>query len=126
MPVHPSRRKLLGALAFALAAGSAGAARADAERPLFLFFHAFDCPHCEKAKPFVAKLEKQHPHLRFESWEVKKDRDGRRRFAKEVKRLSICNPGVPLFVFQDQYVMGWLGAETERSVRRMIARSRKP
>lgn len=116
-----SRRQLLGLLAGAVVAGLPSPTRAD-DRPLFQFFHAFDCPHCKKAKPFVAKLEKQHRGVRFESWEVKKDAEGRRRFAKEVKRLNIRDPGVPLFVCGDAHVMGWLGAETERCVRQMIAR----
>lgn len=125
MSSHPTRRQLLTALAAAVAAGLPGSAWAADERPLFLFFHAFDCPHCKKAKPFVAKLEKQHKGVRFESWEVKKDPEGRRRFAKEVKRLQIRDPGVPLFVCGDAHAMGWLGAETERCVRQMIARCKK-
>lgn len=120
----PSRRQLLGLLAGVVVADLPGPARAD-DRPLFLFFHAFDCPHCKKARPFVAKLEKQHEDVRFESWEVKKDAEGRRRFAKEVKRLKIRDPGVPLFVCGDAHVMGWVGAETERCVRQLVARCKK-
>lgn len=91
------------------------------ERPTFSFFYAFDCPHCQKAKPFVAKLEKQHRDLAFESWEVKKDPEGRRRFIQAVKRLKIRDPGVPLFACGNQHVMGWIPGETEKCVRKMIA-----
>ena len=125
MSFRASRRQLLGVFAGAVASGLPAPARGADERMLFSFFLAFDCPHCKKAKPFVAKLEKQHSDLRFESWEVKKDPEGRRRFAKEVRRLRIRDPGVPLFVCGDEHVMGWLGAETERCVRQMIARCKK-
>lgn len=125
MSFRPSRRQLLAVLAGAVVAGLPRAAQADDDRPVFLFFFAFDCPHCKKAAPFVKKLEAQNPDVRFESWEVKKDKEGRRRFAKEVKRLGIADPGVPLFVCGDEHVMGWLGAETRRAVREMLARCKK-
>jgi len=116
-----TRRHFFATLA-AVTASVPHAARAADDRPVFTFFRAFDCPHCKQAKPFVTQLEQQHPELRFESFEVKKDKDGRRRFAKEVKRLGIADPGVPLFVLGDAYVMGWVPPKTKRDVRRMIRR----
>ena len=113
---EPSRRLFIGLALF----GWPSALSAD-ERPPFSFFYAFDCPHCHKAKPFVAKLEKQHRELRFESWEVKKSPEGRRRFAEEVKRLKIRDPGVPLFVCGNTHVIGLVPGETEKCVRKMIA-----
>lgn len=115
-------------LAFALFALARGrdARGADAPRVRFSFYYAFDCPHCKKAKPFVVELQKRHPALHFEYWEVKKDKEGRRRFSREVKRLGIQDPGVPLFVCGDEYVLGWEPPKTARAVRRMIRRVTQP
>lgn len=86
-------------------------------RPAFLFFWAVGCPHCKQAKPFVAKLEKQHRDLRFESWEVKLDKEGRKRFAEEVKRLKIEKIAAPTFVCGDRFVVGFTKGKSERAVR---------
>ena len=120
-----SRRGLLAALA-GLVVTRPEPARADDDRPLFTYYWGVGCPHCARAKPFVAKLRKQHRDLRFEAYEVRKDKDGRRRFAKEVKRLGIRDPGVPLFVCGDEHVMGWVSGETQPAVREMIARCKRP
>jgi len=74
--------------------------------------------------PFVRRLEREHHDVRFEWYEVKKSKAGRRRFAREVKRLGIRKPGVPTFICGDEWVMGWTD-ETERCVRRMLARCRR-
>ena len=120
-----SRRSLLAALAGFVVARP-HPARADDERPLFSYYWGVGCPHCARAKPFVAKLRKQHRDLRFEAHEVRKNKDGRRRLAKEVKRLGIRDPGVPLFVCGDEHVMGWVSGETQPAVREMIARCKRP
>lgn len=100
-------------------------ARAAGDRAVvFSFFWAEGCPHCQRAMPFVRRLEREHHDVRFEWYEVKKSKAGRRRFAREVKRLGIRKPGVPTFICGDEWVMGWTD-ETERCVRRMLARCRR-
>jgi len=63
-----------------------------------LFFWGVGCPHCERAKPFVRKLDRERADLRVSWWEVKKDEAGRRKFIEKVRELKIQRPVVPTFV----------------------------
>ena len=117
-----SRRRVLLAFLGALAAARMApkSARAADEPPVFLYFWAVGCPHCARAKPFVKQLEREHRDVSFEWYEVKKDPAGRRRFAREVKRLGIEKPGVPAFICGGGYVLGWVGKETRLAVRALL------
>jgi hypothetical protein len=105
------------------AAAVAGNSNASGDRrAAFLFFWGLGCPHCVEARPFVQKLEKEHPERRFESWEVNKDPQGRRRFADEVKRLGIPKPVVPTFVCGNDYVAGFTKGSSESLLRDLARR----
>lgn len=85
-----------------------------------LFFWGVGCPHCEEARPFVGRLERELPKLTVERVEVRKDKKGRERFLRKVKELHIKAPGIPTFIYGRSYVVGYTGAATEKEVRRMI------
>jgi len=100
-------------------------ARAAEPRATFLYFWGVGCPHCAKATPFVRTLEREYRDVRFEPYEVRKSQEGRRRFAREVKRLKIDKPGVPAFVCGNRYALGWIEGESEGCVRKLIERCRE-
>lgn len=96
-----------------------------AAQAVFKFYWGQGCPHCDAARPFVRALEKEHPKLRFESWEVRRDPVGRKHFVKEVKRLKIKNPSVPTFICGDEYVVGFRKGQSEACVRDLLRRCSK-
>src|SRR5690606_27579838 len=96
-----------------------------ASRPLSLrFFWGVGCPHCEHAKSFVAELERSDASLHVERWEVRQSEEGRRRFVATMRRLGAEAVGIPTFVVERQYVVGFQRGTTEAQVRRMIDAAR--
>lgn len=72
------------------------------------FFYGTGCPHCEKQKPFLKKMEDKYSNLRvqsFEVWGSKKNRDLMVEFSK---KLNANVGGVPFTVVGDKYFTGWL------------------
>jgi hypothetical protein len=117
--MRTARRTWL-ALAAVTALGLAGCPSSSAEsRAPLLFFWGVGCPHCADGEVYVERLEKELPRLRVERWEVWRDPNGRRRFAEEVRRLQIPNPGVPTFICKDRYYVGFTKGQSERPVREL-------
>lgn len=104
-------------------AADAGARGDAATTVSLLFFWGVGCPHCEEAKPFVDTLAKEHPALRVEAIEVRRDPEGRRRFIETMQRLDAAAVGVPTFVTGDAYVVGFAKGETEGELRAMVDRA---
>jgi hypothetical protein len=102
----------------AIAATVAGDPRPAADqRATFLFFWGIGCPHCAEAHVFVERLEQEHSDLRFESWEVRRNPEGRRRFSEEAVRLGIPKPSIPTFVCGTRYVVGFTKGTSEPLLR---------
>ncbi|MCA9617668.1 MAG: thioredoxin family protein [Myxococcales bacterium] len=118
------RQVVLAALWLLVASGAVRMARAEPDPPPkvaeLLFFWGLDCPHCERARPFVRELEKEYPTVQFSWWEVKRDREGRRRFAQKVRELGIEKPSVPTFVCGKRYLVGFTEGKSEKKLRRLI------
>ncbi len=85
-----------------------------------LFFWGVGCPHCEKAQPFLDRLSHEEPKLVIERVEVRRDAKGRERFLRKVKELGIKAPGIPTFVYDRSYIVGFNEGVTENQVRRLI------
>ncbi len=88
-----------------------------------LYFWGEGCPHCEEAKPFVAELGRQLPGLTVESIEVRRDGAGRRRFIDVMRRLDAKAVGIPSFVIQNVYIVGYDGDATEARLRDLAERA---
>ncbi len=89
-----------------------------------LFFWGVGCPHCEDAKPFLDELSREMPTLVIERIEVRKDRVGRERFLRKVEALQIQAPGIPLFVYDQHYLVGFSEGVTESQLRDIIRSAR--
>ncbi|CAN5807790.1 membrane protein [soil metagenome] len=99
----------------------------DASAPVtLLFFWGVGCPHCEEARPLVEALAREHPGLRVEAIEVRRDPEGRRRFIETMTRLGATAAGVPTFVIGSAYVVGYAKGETDRQLRALVADALRP
>jgi thiol-disulfide isomerase/thioredoxin len=89
-----------------------------------LFFWGVGCSHCEEAKPFLAGLAREHPDLAVEQIEVRQDAGGRERFIGTMRSLGAEAVGIPTFVVDGGYVVGFAPGVTEAAVRELVARAR--
>lgn len=88
------------------------AAAQPPERVDVVLFWAIGCPHCERAIDFLERQEAAEPRLRVRYLEVSRDAANRAAFGDVVRRLSIDDPGVPLALVGDAYVVGYRNDET--------------
>lgn len=93
---------------------------AENDEPVFFFFWGVGCPHCEDARPFAESLKETHPDFEHRWYEVKKDEQGREVFKEKVKALKIEQPGIPAFICNRRYVIGFTADKTDEAVRRML------
>lgn len=86
------------------------------------FYWGVGCPRCEEAAPFLDALAREHPGLRISRVEVRRDAGGRARYLAEIERLRIAPPGIPLFVVEDGYVLGFSRGTSEAAVAALVRR----
>jgi len=84
-------------------------------------FVSWGCPHCEAAKPFVARLQRERPDLRIVLTDVADDPTARNRLMAIAKARGIGGVGVPAFLTGDSLVVGFdESGATEARVRRLL------
>lgn len=90
------------------------------------FFWGDGCPHCEKEKIFLNGLKEKHPQLNVRDFEVWKNSENRKIYAKFDEKLNASISGrVPFTVIGDKYITGYLngettGAEIEKAVKQAL------
>jgi hypothetical protein len=94
-------------------------ARELAQAPL-IFFWGIGCPHCEQAERFLETLAGEQPELRIERVEVRRDARGRDRFVATMQALGAEAVGIPTFVVETAYVVGFTAGTTENQVRDLV------
>jgi thiol-disulfide isomerase/thioredoxin len=116
------------AVAAAVWAFKPKAAANDSSRDgVFTLYYSPTCPHCHKARAFLAKVEKNYPGLRFEQLNTQ-TRAGADSYFKIRSALKIQQDGVPLAVFGDsEYILGFgddstTGVEYEKHFKAMQAK----
>jgi thiol-disulfide isomerase/thioredoxin len=72
------------------------------------FFWGEGCPHCEKEKIFLEKIEKKYPEVTVYDYEVWKNSDNRKLLIDFGKELNANVSGVPFTVVGEKYINGWL------------------
>lgn len=75
------------------------------------FFWGEGCPHCEKEKVFLDKLEEKYPEVEVKEYEVWSNPDNLDLMKQFAKELDIDVRGVPFTVVGEEYVIGWLSDE---------------
>jgi thiol-disulfide isomerase/thioredoxin len=92
----------------------------DEDKDVFYFFYSYKCPHCVEAHPFVDKLKTEYPDIVFKELEVMKVAENRELFKKMIGDLGIQGGGVPTFIFNGKFVVGFQSGHHDRLVRQMI------
>lgn len=76
------------------------------------FFWGHGCPHCDKEKEFLEKLEIKYPEVIFNKYEIYYNQENQQKMIDMGKELSINVQGVPFIVIGDKYLVGFLNEET--------------
>ncbi|HSW61629.1 MAG TPA: hypothetical protein VLJ60_12580 [bacterium] len=92
----------------------------DEDKDVFYFFYSYKCPHCVEAHPFVDKLKTEYPDIVFKELEVMKVLENRELFKKMIGDLGIQGGGVPTFIFNGKFVVGFQSGHHDRLIRQMI------
>ena len=96
------------------------------KQDIFYFFYSETCPHCHDAMPFIDLLEKEYPDIRFKRLEVSNNEVNLAIFNKKAKELDIKKSGVPTFVFNGKYIVGFKGEKSEKKIRKMFKNKKSP
>ncbi len=92
----------------------------DEGKDVFYFFYSYKCPHCIEAHPFIDKLKTEYPDIVFKDLEVMKIPENRELFKKMIGELGIQGGGVPTFIFNGKFVVGFQAGHHDRLIRQMI------
>ena len=85
------------------------------------FFWGEGCPHCTKAKPFLAELKKRHPGLVVTEYEVMEKRENIPILMDMARKLGKEATGVPTFFIGDRMFNGF-SEQTARDLEDEITR----
>lgn len=69
------------------------------------------CPHCSAAKAYLPAFAESRPWLQIRYWQVDQDPAARDQMLAVARLAGIWPPGVPMFVFEGQVLMGFGSAE---------------
>ncbi|HNZ52563.1 MAG TPA: hypothetical protein PLD55_05335 [bacterium] len=92
----------------------------DEDKDVFYFFYSYKCPHCIEAHPFIDKLKTEYPDIVFKELEVMKVAENRELFKKMIGKLGIQGGGVPTFIFNGKFVVGFQAGHHDKLIRQMI------
>ncbi|MEI6243183.1 MAG: hypothetical protein WCP39_07270 [Chlamydiota bacterium] len=85
----------------------------NSENVSLLFFWGKGCPHCEKEKIFLDKLQAKHAFLEVKQYEIWGNNENQRILQKISKDLKINSRSVPITIIQNkQYIIGFNDEET--------------
>jgi glutaredoxin len=70
------------------------------------YFWGVGCPHCERARPVIDRLEREFPDLIVERYEVFETREHHDTFLETLQHYGSTSTGVPQIFFEDY---GWIG-----------------
>ncbi len=71
------------------------------------FFHSNTCPHCQKAKPFIAELDAKYKWLKVFSYELSGNRENAQKFSELSKLVGKNISSVPAFSFCNRMEVGY-------------------
>lgn len=94
---------------------------AENDRINIYFFWGEGCPHCEKQKPFLKKMEEKYPDITVKEFEVWGSAKNRKLMQEFGKKLNATVNGVPFTVIGEKFVVGWMdevntGAQIEDAI----------
>jgi len=80
----------------------------------FYLFYSITCANCTKARLFIRELKEKYPEVLFHELEIVKTRKNQELFMGLNERLNITVPGVPIFIFGNDYLVGFKNNELYR------------
>ena len=84
------------------------------------------CPHCAKAKAFLATLKREHPELNIVARDVFKEPAALERLKRISENQGVATVSVPTFRIGDQLIIGFSEeAATDQLIRASLAQSEK-
>lgn len=94
----------------------------DGGETTITIFWGDGCPHCAKAKPFLADLQKRYDNVKIVDYEIWYNDANKVLFDRTANALGVPaqGRGVPLIIVGDQYWMGFsdsIGSEIESVVK---------
>lgn len=104
--------------------GEQGAAGKDGGKVVLSFFWGEGCPHCARAKPFLAELQRRYPALVVRDYEVMEHRENLPVLEEMAKRHGVEATGVPMIFVGSKVIAGFSkgkGAEVEAAVQQALA-----
>ncbi len=84
------------------------------------FFWGDGCPHCEKEKPFLEKLESENENIKVYRYEVWKNRKNLDLMVKVGKELKLDISGVPVTIIGDEAFVGYSEGFTSKQIESRI------
>ena len=95
------------------------------QQPELEVFVREGCPHCTRAKEFLARLAQEQPGLKIAVHDIDKAPDALNRLARIAKAQGATAVRVPAFIINGQMVVGFSEeASTGQLIRNSLARSR--
>lgn len=92
----------------------------QSEQPVAIYFFWGDgCPHCAKAKPFLAELAQRYPNVEVRAYEVWYDEQNQLLFTQMAAAYGFEPSAVPTIFIGDRYWVGYaeeLSTEIENAV----------
>jgi thiol-disulfide isomerase/thioredoxin len=102
--------------------GKPAASPEQAEGDLEVFVRQ-GCTHCERAKPTLARLQRQYPGLTIAVYDIGKDPRALRRLQKLAENFGITPLGVPAFYGGGQLLIGFdADATTGKQLEELLGR----
>ncbi|WP_449245748.1 glutaredoxin family protein [Desulfobacca acetoxidans] len=80
------------------------------------FFRSSGCPHCDREKVFLHRLEKKYPHLKINSIDITESRANLELLRRVAKHFNTGLGGVPATVVGGEYIQGWQGEATTGAI----------
>ena len=124
MDARRVRRGLLWLLVLAALPGMTAGAAAGAQEQkgvVVTLFWGEGCPHCEREKIFLKKLQQQYPGLAVRDYEVWKNKDNGELYRQVLRSAGIKQAGVPATVVGAAVFMGF-NDQTRTAIGDAIAR----
>jgi len=100
-------RRIVMTVILSLATAVATAADTGEKNVTLHYFWGEGCPHCARAKPFVAELAKRHPRLQVRDYEVFRNEANLGLLMGMARRLGEEATGVPTFFIGDEMFSGF-------------------
>ncbi len=106
------RVRRLAACLFVLLCFTGTQIRAEESAPDIEAFVRAGCPHCESAKVFLDKLQRERPSLKIAIYDIAEHSAARERLALLAAERGLADFGVPAFLIGGELTIGFRSADT--------------